>query len=86
MTTYFSNPDLLQGDLPGVEASRGGSREWTTETSAAVLNQFERTSLAMSDRQEDFTALKNEALRQLKDKHRRRAAVLPAAVSALQKN
>lgn len=83
MTTYFSSGGVLQGDLPGEEATRGGSREWTAETSDAVLATYERTSLAMSDRPDDFAALKEEALRQLKQKHRRRTAVLPGPVRIL---
>lgn len=42
---------------------------------------MEQTSLAPSaDREDDFAALKQEALRRLKEKRRRRAVVLPSKV------
>ena len=77
MTSYFSQGGPLQGDLPWEEARRGGSRDWTAETDSLIHRQYERNSLTNSDRVDDFTALKNEALKQMKARKRSRAAVLP---------
>lgn len=41
MTSYLGRVDILQGDLPREEASRGGSRKWTRETSEAIRQQYE---------------------------------------------
>lgn len=70
----------LNGDWPSAEAARGGARAWGTETSGPVQAMFEGTSLAHSDRQDDFAALKVQALRGLKEKRRRSALVLPLEV------
>jgi hypothetical protein len=61
------------GDFPRFEAERGGSRQWTAETSQAV-----RAISPTSDhREDDFEALKAQALRNLKkEKQRSRAVVL----------
>lgn len=78
MTSLFDAPGALQADLPMFEAQRGGSRDWTVETVDAIRRQFERAgSLPGSERDDDFNALKAEALRQLKAKARTRAVVLP---------
>ena len=80
MTSYLGSVNILQGDLPREEASRGGSREWTAETSEAIRQQF-NAAPANSDRPDDFVALKNAALQRIKEKKRRQTVVLPAEVS-----
>lgn len=61
--------------------SANGSINWTAETTTAVEALFRQTSLTNSDREDDFEALKAEALNRLKKKHRLHSAVLPAPVS-----
>lgn len=83
MTSYLGPVDILQGDLPREEASRGGSREWTRgETSEAIRQQYELVDLANSGRQDDFAALRSAALGRIKENKRRRTVVLPAEVSS----
>jgi hypothetical protein len=80
MTSYLGPVGVLQGDLPGSEASRGGSREWTKETSEAIRQQYEHSASA-TGRPDDFVALRNAALRNIKENKRRQTVVLPAEVS-----
>lgn len=80
MTSYPRPVDILQGDLPREENSRGGSREWTRETSETICRQYESVDLANSGRQVDFTALKKAALSRIKENKRRQTVVLPAEV------
>jgi hypothetical protein len=81
MASYLGSVDFFQGDIPREEASRGGSREWTRETSAAIRQQYQHADLANSGRQDDFAALRSAALRNIKEKKRRQTVVLPAEVS-----
>jgi len=80
MTSYLGPVNILQGDLPREENSRGGSREWTRETSEAIRRQYESVDLANSGRQDDFAALKNAALSRIKERKRSQTVVLPAEV------
>lgn len=64
------------GDLPWAEARRGGQRVWV-DGGGASLSRL--SSLTLSDREDDFEALKMAALRGVKPKHRARTAVLPGA-------
>lgn len=80
----FTSAGSLQADLPREEAARGGTRVWAADTEPTVRQELDRVELARSGRPDDFAALKAEALLRLKDKQRRRSAVLPAEASLIQ--
>lgn len=67
-----------QGDLPWLEARRGGRRSWIEDDGGSVARStFSRTSQATSDRGDDFEELKAAALLGIKGKHRDHVVVLP---------
>ncbi len=69
------------GDLSWLESARGGSRDWTREGSdSTVASMYRQASQAMSDREDDFAALKRAALAGKGVKHSKSMLVLPAEV------
>ena len=68
------------GDLPWLEARRGGHRVWSLPHGAAEARGdgfSPRPSTTPSDREDDFEALKQAALRGVKPSRRGRTVVLP---------
>ena len=64
----------LEGDLPWLERGRGGQRVWD---SSSVMSRT--SSQAVTDREDDFAALREAALRGVKPHRRARTVVLPGA-------
>ncbi len=66
------------GDLPWLEARRGGHRVWADGAGESRGSSFTpRPSTTPSDREDDFEALKQAALRGVKPSRRARTVVLP---------